>query len=447
MSKGEFVMSKKRIIPIAVIVAVLIAGVLFCSWFFGTPRKLNLAADLLDAGEREAALTLLEKVDGTSSQKHRYRLAVLYNKADAVDSLEAVVRQMVGDKPDHPRTFAARLMLDWAADIGERDAIYAEAEAKDIDLSEVAPNAPATKEADGAVVAPLAEIELFPYRSVETVYLEINGNKANRNSPVYTTPLVAVYGDYPISAVSLNADGVPSPTMSRTLKVTEVAPVYFADATFEAVVLGTLGAENYREVTNAELRGIDNLILNASVGENFFADEFRSFYDLRYFAHADRLGISQDEELQDLSPLTGLYGLKHFALYGPLEDNFEAIASLRGLTSLSLERPMIDSLEVIRKMPALTSLRITVGDISDLSDLKNHTNLTALQLDYQKISDLSPLSALTELETLNLYDNEITDITPIQNLLKLKHLDLRKNPIDEASDLGSLNPETALIGD
>ncbi len=439
-------MSKKKVL-LCSLIAVLLVIVAFCSWFFGTPRKLSLANDLLNAGEREAALTLLEKVDGTSSQKHRYRLAVLYNKADAVDSLESVVRRMVADKPDDAKTYGARLILDWAASIGNRDDIYAEAKAKGIDLSEIAPNAPATKEADGAVVAPLSEIEIFPYRSQEQVYLEINGEEADRYSPLYTTPLVVVYGDYPVSAVSLNADGVPSPTMSRTLKVTEVTPVYFADTTFEAVILGTLGEDYYREVTNAELRGIDNLILNAMVGENFFADEFKSFYDLRYFSHVSRLGISQSQELQDLSPLLGLYGMKHFALYGPLEDNFDVVASLRSLTSLSLERPMIDSLAIIEKMPVLTTLRITAGDISDLSELKSHPNITTLQLDYQKISDLSPLSELTNLETLNLYDNDVSDSTPLQGLLKLKHLDLRQNPIDAGVDLDLPNLENFLIGE
>ena len=422
LSKGDFNMSKKKRLLCLALIALLFVAILFCSWFFGTARKLNRAETLLDTN-REAALILLDRASDTSSQDHRYRLAVLYNKAEAVDSLEEVVRGMVKDKPKDARTFAARLILDWAADIGDRDRIYAEAEAQGVDLSEWTPNAPATKAADGAVVAPLSEIEIFPYRSTEQVYLELNGTKANRNSPAYSAPLLAVYGDYPISAVSLNADGVPSPTMSRTLSVTETAPVYFVDPTFEAVVLGTLDETEYREVTNAELRGIDHLILNASIGENFFADEFKSFYDLRYFAHISRLGISQNQELQDLSPLLGLYGLKHFALYGPLEDNFQHIASLRSLNSLSLERPMTDSLAVIQKMPALTSLRITAGEISDLTELQNHKNLTTLQLDYQKISDLSPLLGLS----------------------KLKHLDLRQNPVDEGTDLLTL--ETCLIGE
>lgn len=447
LSKGVFSMSKKKRLLCLSLIVLLFIAILFCSWFFGTARKLNRAEALLNAGEREAALTLLDRAAGTASQDHRYRLVVLYNKADAVDSLEGVVRGMVQDKPKDARTFAARLILDWAADIGSRDQIYAEAEAQGIDLSALTPNAPATKESDGAVVAPLTEVEIFPYRSQEQVYLEINGTKANRNSPAYSAPLLAVYGDYPISAVSLNADGVPSPTMSRTLTVTETAPVYFADPTFEAVVLGTLDETEYREVTNAEIRGIDHLILNASIGESFFADEFRSFYDLRYFAHVSRLGISQSQDLQDLSPLSGLYGMKHFALYGPLEDNFEHIASLRSLNSLSLERPMIDSLAVIQKMPALTSLRITAGEISDLSELLSHKSLTSLQLDYQNISDITPLSALTNLETLNLYDNEISDITPLLSLNKLKHLDLRQNPVDAGADLELPTLETYLIGE
>lgn len=440
-------MSKKKSIMIIAIALAIVAAIAFCAWFFGTARTLSRAEAFIDAGETDAAIRLLDSAADTHFQKNRYRLAVLYNKAGAVDSLESVVREMVHSAPTDARTFAARLILDWSADIGDRDAIYAEAEAKGIDLSAVAPYAPATKEADGAIVAPLSEVEIFPYRSQETVYLEINGTRANRLSPIYSMPLVAVFGDYPISAVSLNADGVPSPTMSRTLKVTEVAPVYFADPTFEAVILGTLGETPYREVTNEEIRAMDSLVLNAMVGEAFFADEFKSFYDLRYFAHLRRLGISQDEELQDLSFLGYLYGLKQFSLYGPLEDNLEHIAALRSLESLSLERPMTDNLEVIRGMPALTTLRITVGDIADLSELKNHTSLTALQLDYQKISDLTPLTALTNLETLNLYNNEITDITPLAELPRLKHLDIRQNPVDAGADLEGLTLETLLTGE
>lgn len=436
-------MTKKKTIGLSLAALLLIAAIWFCGWFFSAGRTLDRAEALLNAGDTPSAVALVDTVSYKKSEKTLYRSAVLYNKAGAVDALEAVTQKMVEIAPDDPRTFAVRLMLDWAKDTGARDAIYAEAAAKGIDLSEFAPNTPATKEADGAVLAPLTEVEIFPYRSEETVYLEINGSKANRFSPKYSTPLVAVYGDYPISAVSLNADGVPSPTLSRTLRVTEETNVPFSDPTFEAVILGTLDETLWREVTNRELRALDGLILNAMIGEAFFADEFKSFYDLRYFAHIERLGISQSEEIQDLSALSGLYGLKHFSLYGPVEQNFDTIASLRSLRSLSLERSSAD-LSLVREMPALTALAVTVGDYTDLSGLSRLKNLTTLRLDYHKIQDLTPLAGLTNLETLNLYDNEITDLSPLAQLPKLKALDVRQNPV---TDPGGLTVETLLIGE
>ena len=443
---------KKRIISAILVLVILIAAICWAVFFFGPGRILSRAEIMLEKDNPAAAVELLDKLSDSDSVKTLYRVAVLYNRAGDEASLEKTVRRLNEVAPQDPHTYAARLILDWAADIGERNAIYEEAKANGINLSGVAPKAPATKQADGDVVAPLTDVEIFPYRSSETVYLEINGSEANRYSPTYAQPLCAVYGEYPISAVSLNADGVPSPTMTRTLSVTEECAVPFTDSTFEAIILGTLNEEFYREVTNKELRGITNLIVNSSVGENFFADEVKSYHDLRYFAHLDTLGISQNQELQDLSVLCGLYGLKKFALYGPLEENFSYIASLRGLTSLSLERPMINDLEIIKKMPALTVLRITVGEISDLSELRNHKNLTALQLDYQKISDLTPVADLTRLEFLNLYKNEITDITPLSGLLKLRHLDLRENPVDKGADsvnlpLDNLPLDSILIGE
>ena len=95
-------------------------------------------------------------------------------------------------------------------------------------------------------------------------------------------------------------------------------------------------------------------------------------------------------QISDLSPLSGLTGLKQLSLY----DNTR---------------------------------------ISNLTPLSNLKNLTRLSLYYNQISDLTPLSNLTNLEWLELTGNQISDISPLGTLVNLSWVGLRENQIDDWS--------------
>lgn len=434
---------KKKFLIIGIFVFAVAILALGMFWLFGNDRKLSRAEAFLSDGHIDAAVTLLEATETSDSVKVLYQTAVLYNRAQMAEKRETVILHMKEIAPQSAYTYAARLLESWSLDNKKTDAIYAEAAQNEVDLSFLVPRVPGMKVENGAVVAPFSEVEIYPYRKEETVYLELNGETASPQSPCYSAPILAVYGEYEICAVAVNEDGVPSPALFRTISVTEEKEVPFVDATFKALILQELGETEYRAVSNRELRGLDNLVLYAEDGTSLTTDEIRSFEDLRYLAHVTSLGISQAGEIRDLSALSYMYSLKHFALYGPVEDNFETIASLRGLETLSFERSSVD-LSVVEDMSALTALSVTVGDYTELSTLSHLKELKTLSLEYHQIQDISALSELTALESISLYDNEITDLSPLEALPNLKYLDVRKNPVETA---GNLSPETLLMGE
>jgi hypothetical protein len=99
------------------------------------------------------------------------------------------------------------------------------------------------------------------------------------------------------------------------------------------------------------------------------------------------LGISDNSQISDISPLAGLTNLRKLYLS---QNQITDISSLAGLTNLE-------------------HLELANNQISDLTPLAGFTNLTELYLQSNQISDISPLAGLTNLERLHLRGNPIPD--------------------------------------
>ena len=83
-------------------------------------------------------------------------------------------------------------------------------------------------------------------------------------------------------------------------------------------------------------------------------------------------------------------------------------SDLESLTSLDLEDNNISDISPLTGLTNLEELGLDGNEISDISPLSGLTNLEMLGLDGNEISDISPLSGLTNLEELWLDRNPLS---------------------------------------
>ena len=152
-------------------------------------------------------------------------------------------------------------------------------------------------------------------------------------------------------------------------------PVYFADAAMKAAVEDALWTS---DPTPTDMLGLTN----------FYAGNMgiKSVVGLECATNLWYLSLRLND-IQDISPLSGLTGLTHLVLH---------------------------------KNP-----------ITSLSPLSGMTKLTYLDLDHTNTSDISALSSLVNLETLLLYYNEVSDISALTTFTSLKCIEMRRNALNE----------------
>jgi hypothetical protein len=175
-------------------------------------------------------------------------------------------------------------------------------------------------------------------------------------------------------------------------------------------------------------------------------------------------GGGGEDDLSDLTPISGLTGLETLVLFNHRISDLAPLASLQNLKTLRLEVNRISDLGPLAKLRMLESLRITDNQISDLRPLKDLTVLSELQLSGNKVKELgvvanlglntlnlagNGLADISELRAmnraglrmiaLNLSNNAIRDVAPLAEIPKLSNLDLSDNHIENADAL--LGPE------
>lgn len=138
--------------------------------------------------------------------------------------------------------------------------------------------------------------------------------------------------------------------------------VTFADTTLEQIVREEIGVYS-RDITSVDLEELTYLYA--------YDQQITSLAGLEHAVNLQGLGLGSNE-IEDISPLTGL--------------------------------------------TSLTDLTLWDNNITDVSPLSNLTQLTYLDLDSNKIVDVTPLGSLTNLRDLWLYNNPIGDFTTLEEL-------------------------------
>ncbi len=215
--------------------------------------------------------------------------------------------------------------------------------------------------------------------------------------------------------------------------------VYFADPILKALVEAQLGVTNptiadmvFLKELSAAGRGISDLtgleyamnLSSLNLGELFY-----------YWVWPPELRTNQ---IQDISPLSGLTYLKSLDISNNQITDISALSGLTALETLALYNNQITDVSALSGLSNLTSLDMEHNQIADITPLSGLTNLTSLTLSSNPIADTSALSKLTGLESLLLSRAGLTTIPALTDLPNLAFLDLVGNQITDMSGLSGM---------
>jgi len=216
-------------------------------------------------------------------------------------------------------------------------------------------------------------------------------------------------------------------------------PVYFADPILKARVEAKLGVTNptaadmvFLKELSAPGMGISDLtgleyatnLARLNLGELFY-----------YWVWPPELRTNQ---IADISPLSGLTGLKSLDISNNQITDISALSGLTALETLALYNNQIADISALSGLSNLTSLDMEHNQITDITPLSGLTELKSLELSSNPIADTSALSTLTGLESLLLSRAGLTTIPALTDLPNLKFLDLVGNLITDISGLSGM---------
>ena len=179
--------------------------------------------------------------------------------------------------------------------------------------------------------------------------------------------------------------------------------------------------------------------LNSISGHLYAGDaDIVSIEGAQYLVNISSIGL-QENQIEDISPISGLTNLDHLTLYDNQIIDISPIADLTSLTRLNFHHNLVEDISALLQIINLERLFIGDNEIIDISALSEMDDLIYLGLNDNRIIDISVLSSMTDLYYLHLEYNQISDISPLRELTQLDYLYLNNNQIIDITALSEMN--------
>lgn len=166
--------------------------------------------------------------------------------------------------------------------------------------------------------------------------------------------------------------------------------------------------------------------------------------DLRYLMNQRSLEFMDEEQLEDLSPLSMFTELRSLTVAGSAVYDLSPIRNLTHLEYLDISGTEVRNLDPLRYATQLKELRLAGTRVSQVSSLTRFVNLRILDLSQTMVSDISGLEALTNLTDLDLTNTLVSNISPVAELVELERLALSLTRVSQLEPLSQLKQLTHL---
>ena len=287
----------------------------------------------------------------------------------------------------------------------------------------------------------------------EAVYItSLPPNGTSKSIIIVTAPVVPGTYYYGVSVKSgPNESNIPFSAVRITVQPTVNIP----DLKLREVIESKLGKAPGEVITPADMLTIEVLHARGKMIEHLIGLESAINLTELYLFNNNISDVSPltglknlkelelaNNEISDMTPLAGLINLTKLYLYNNKISDLRPLRHLKNLEWLKLENNQIIDVTPLKDLASLTALLLLNNDITDVTPLKNLVNLTTLNLSNNDITDVTPLAGLKNLEKLHLANNRILDVSPLAGLTQMRELHLDNNPILDMSPIMDLKNRT-----
>ena len=167
--------------------------------------------------------------------------------------------------------------------------------------------------------------------------------------------------------------------------------------------------------------------------------QVRDLTGIGYFINLREL-LAAFNNIDDISPLSGLSQLREINLGGTPVGDISVLAGLTNLENLTLFGGRFRNISPLSGLKSLRSLHLGGIPLVDLSPLAGLTNIDHLYAGRCGIEDIGALAGMTNMYRLELSDNYISDLTPLAGMVNLIMLKLSNNPVRDYSPIEGIYP-------
>jgi len=152
--------------------------------------------------------------------------------------------------------------------------------------------------------------------------------------------------------------------------------------------------------------------------KNLFSGQFKidsppTKEQLHLILFLDSLVIKDNSQINDLSPVTMISGLKNLTMSGTQVSNLQPLSQLSNLEVFQCNQ----------------------SPVSDLTPLSGLSKLQKLDIENTPVEDLDPIAVLLNLRSLNGSGTQIKSIDPVEDLMKLEEIKLNNTLIKSLKPL------------
>ena len=163
---------------------------------------------------------------------------------------------------------------------------------------------------------------------------------------------------FPVDASQVNASGANVESLEGIERFTGLDMLFLNDNPgIDISGLGGVTSLTYLELARCELEDISELLgLEALAGLNLMQNRLTDVSALRRMTALTELYLDYNEDLEDVSALSGLRALQTLSLKGTAVTDLSAIAGLTELSTLDIEGCRIESIEPLLGLKNLRTL-------------------------------------------------------------------------------------------
>ena len=163
---------------------------------------------------------------------------------------------------------------------------------------------------------------------------------------------------FPVDASQVNASGANVENLEGIERFTGLDMLFLNDNPgIDISGLGGAASLTYLELALCELEDVSELLgLESLAGLNLMQNRLTDISALRRMSALTELYLDYNEDLEDVSALSGLHALRTLSLKGTAVTDLSAIAGLTGLSTLDIEGCRIESIEPLLGLKNLRTL-------------------------------------------------------------------------------------------